>query len=380
MSDEKLMDDVTESETGYLEIYIRFNDDFDKDYCFQVKSTDTFKDLNRIFTELPIALRPSVFHLTIPVGYKVSTSPGYLTEDGSLLFDYDTDKKKFAKVVSLNSKISDECWPGQLIIPIWELKTFWFYSFVSFLLVWLYTDLPDYISPTPGICFTNQVSYGLIRLAQYFDQEKWASAIINDLLEPVSVPVQFLFFFLHFLKCAMVFMILWTGAFNPVGARIPFVTSSVRTLLDVTREELLAIGWTGSRRASPDEYKDFYREYKIKEHGGLVPAHKAGVFEKLKKLGVFLGEGEGFNTPLDNKSSTSVKDLLNKKDAKFGLSYEYLALLGEFFEKYSNENEDLKIQDLVKQYRRYGILHSNETIKKIVENRKERGDTFPETN
>lgn len=379
-SDEKIMDDVTESETGYLEVYIRFNEDYDKDYCFQVKSTDTFQLLDKIFTNLPISLRPSIFYLTQPSGYKVSRSPGYLTEDGSILFDYDTEKARFVQPVSTSAKISDECWPGQLILPKWELNSFFMYSFISFLLVWLYTDLPDFISPTPGICLTNQVTKGLVAVGRYFDLELWAQAIANDLNEPVSIPVQCLFFVLHIIKCALFFAVLWTGVFNPIGFNVPVIggaTTPVKNLKDITREELLAIGWTGSRRASPEDYKEYYREYKIKEHGGLVPAHKAGIFDKLKNLGVFLGEGEGYNTPIKSKTPSTVKDLLKDEDNKrLTFSYEYFALLGEFFEKYSEENESVKIQDLIKQYRRYGLLYSSDSIKKIVEIRKKSGDNF----
>lgn len=374
MSDEKLMEDVAESETGYLEIYVRFNDDFEKDYCFQIKSTATFKDLDRIFTSLPIALRPSIFYERIPVGYQLSTSPGFLTEHGLILFDYDTDKRQFVKNVARSSKISELAWPGQLILPKWQQKTFLLYSIVLLLLVWLYTDLPDFISPTPGLCMTNQVTTGLIWLAEKFDQQKLAQLLFEDLRDPVSIPVQCLFFVLHVIKCAFIFMVLWTGAFNPIGSRhIPLVSKPIRSLAEVTREELLQLGWTGSRRASPDEYKDYFRDYKIKEHGGLVPAHKAGVFENLKNLGVFLGEGEGYNTPLPNNST--LKDLLSPENEKLTLNYEYLATLGEFFERYS-ETEGVRIQDLIKQYRRYGLLHGNDTIEKIVANRKRFGDAF----
>ncbi|KAK7677545.1 hypothetical protein QCA50_019453 [Cerrena zonata] len=257
MAEEKIIDDVIEVEdTGYVETYIRFNDDLEKDYCFQVKTSDSFKDLFKIFKTLPIALRPNLFYNSLPLGFYVSTAPGYLTEDGGLLFSYETSEERFRRKVGNSDKL----------------------------------------------------------------------------------------FKLH---------------------RAPVQAA-------VTKEQLLDIGWTGTRRACPDEYKDFYRDYKIKEHGGMIPAHQAGVFDKLKNLGVFLGLGEGFNTPLDNKST--IKDLLSEENEKFTLNYQYFAQLGEFFQNYTNEHESNLIE-AIKQFRRYGILHSNDTIAKIVKNRKSRGDS-----
>merc|ERR1712080_247922 len=126
---------------------------------------------------------------------------------------------------------------------------------------------------------------------------------------------------------------------------------------DVSKEQLIDMGWTGARRATPEEYKDFYREYKIKQ---------------LEHLGVFLGRGEGFDTPLDDKST--LKDLLDEDNQKFTLNYQYLAKLGQFFESYTAEN-DSNMVEAIKQFRRYGILHSDEVISKIVSIRKGRGDS-----
>ena len=79
-----------ESEVAFLDIYIRFNNDMEKDYCFQVKTTTVFKDLYKIFKTLPLSLRPSVFYHAEPIGFRKSTSPGYLTEDGNIVFDDDS--------------------------------------------------------------------------------------------------------------------------------------------------------------------------------------------------------------------------------------------------------------------------------------------------
>lgn len=369
MSDEAIINDVSETqEAGFTEAYIRLNDDLEKDYCFQIPVGKRFKDLLNIFHVLPIALRPSIFYGSIPVGFVVSTSPGYLTEDGSLLFSFETGQARFQKKVSLEDKVTDSIWPGQLIMPIWEFNSFLFYSFVSFLLCWLYTDLPDFASPTPGICLTNQFSRFLSSVARKYGYEKLSRSLIED-IEPAGITLQCLFFLFHLVKCTAIFFIIYTGAFNP--NRVFRFSEAAKSSLEITKEKLMSIGWTGSRRAAPDEYKDFYREYKIKEYGGMVKAHEAGLFQKLRNLGVFLGEGEGFDTPLDSKAT--IKDLLDESNQKFLLSYEYIAQQGEFFADYLSK-EDSKITEVIKQYRQYGLLHSSNLISKVVEHRKKFGD------
>lgn len=369
MAEEKIIEDVSEVEdTGLMEVYVRFNDDEEKDYCFQVKVSSTFSDLNRIFNQLPISLRPSIFFNSRPVGYAVLTSPGYLTEDGALLFSYEVSKDKFRKKVAPSDKISDKVWPGQLIVPIWEFNYFGFYSFVLFLLFWLYTDLPDAISPTPGICLTNQVSKVVGKLLRTFDQPRIAAVFLDDLHTETPLMPQIIFFIFHCIKCLVILTALYIGMFNPIrlfkfGNKPP---------ADISKEQLVEIGWTGARRATPEEYKDFYREYKIKQFGGMIPAHEAGLFKKLENLGVFLGNGEGFDTPLEDKST--LKDLLDEDNEKFTLNYQYLAKLGQFFESYTADNDSNMIE-AIKQFRRYGILHSDEVISKIVANRKKRGDS-----
>lgn len=383
--EEKILNDLNETEeSGFLETYVRFNDDLEKDYCFQVKNSSVFKDLYKIFKTLPISLRPNMFYNSLPIGFTVSTAPGYLTDDGALLFSYETSDEKYLKKVSINDKISDNIWPGQLIIPIWEFNSFGFYSFLTFLLVWLYTDLPDFISPTPGLCLTNQVSKLAAYLVTNLGYEKLAKTLTDDIQAPVSNLAQIGFFIFHIIKVSVIFLFIHTGAFNPIKL---FRWKRSDVPQTITKEGLISIGWTGVRRACPDEYKDFYRDYKIKEYGGMVPAHQAGLFDKLKNLGVFLGDGEGFNTPLDNKST--LKDLLpppeeqdveekpgmrdDSKLIKFTLNYEYFAQLGEFFQRYTAQ-EDSNLVEAIKQFRRYGILHSPEVVQKIVTNRKKFGD------
>ncbi|KAM9916602.1 hypothetical protein OXX80_013558, partial [Metschnikowia pulcherrima] len=52
-----------------LEIYLRFNDDMEKDYCLQITATTTFRDLFKVFKTLPISLRPNLFYDPEPVSF-----------------------------------------------------------------------------------------------------------------------------------------------------------------------------------------------------------------------------------------------------------------------------------------------------------------------
>lgn len=359
--EEKILNDVEESEELFFDIYIRFNGDSEKDYCFQVKLTTTFRDLYKIFDTLPIALRPLIFYDAAPIGFKVSTAPGYLTEDGNFLFDEQADQ--ITKNVPQDEAISKHCWPGQLVLPVWQFNLFSFYMFVTALLVWLYTDLPDFISPTPGICLTNQVGRAIVWLATELDFPSIALSFAEDLSEPTSVYGGLLFFGFHVFKCLAIFFILYFGAFNPIKVW-RFGPKSVK--LNVTRDELIELGWTGSRKADIHEYRDYYREYKIQEHGGMVGAHKAGVFSQLTNLGCKLGMGEGYKTPIDHK--LTLKDDL--EGDKLVLNYEYFTQLGITFTMFIQDKDGKDLTDCIKQYRRYGLVHSNLKIKEIVAHRK----------
>lgn len=348
-----------------MEVYIRFNDDMEKDYCFQVTSAKTFKDLLKIFTTLPIALKPNVFYSAVPKGFVVLTAPGYLTEDGALLFSYETDKPQYRRRVALSDYVTKHCWPGQLILPEWEFHLFAFYSFVSFLVAWLYTDLPDFVSPTPGICLTNQTSRVASYIAIKWGYERLARMVIDDVQTPANIGAQIIFFIFHTIKVLVIFFVFHSGMFNPSRS----FRFTRKEPVEITKDLLIELGWTGSKRAIPDEYKEFYRSYKIKEHGGMVPAHQAGLFTKLKNLGVFLGNGEGFNTPLS--ADTRISDISEKQ---FPLSYEYFIKLGAYFEEYIKDKPEAEINEAIKNFRRYGLLESSEAILALVAKRKVEGD------
>jgi hypothetical protein len=362
----KIQDLPKMDEDARLEVYIRMNDDNEKDYCFSVGLNDTFEDLIKIFTTLKLSLRPNAFYDQIPVGFKISTDPGYLTMYGGLLFNDDAHKS--TKLMKLNDKVSDHVWPGQLIIPVWRSNDFTFYSVVLWLLTWLYTDLPDFISPTPGICLTNQISKIIAKVLTAFELNDLASDILAEtIVSKTSITAQCIFFTFHFLKCVMVFFVLYFGIFNPYSLNpVKVYHLNLTDKLDEKKkQELISIGWTGSRRAILDEFKEHIREFEIQRVGGIVKASKLGLFEKLKNPGVKLGEGEGFQTPFEDIKSLQY---LEEHPEKFLLSYDYFAELGEYFENHLTTESTDANKD-IKDFRKFGPMSNTERIKTIIEKR-----------
>lgn len=359
--------DVIDAQDARLEIYIRMNDDPDKDYCFSVGINDEFSSLINIFQVLKLSLRPSIFYKQIPKSFKVSSDPGLLTDNGGLLFSDYAAKSTFE--VKLTDKISDFAWPGQLILPVWEKDTLKQTSVVLFLLFWLYTDLPDYYSPTPGICLTNQVSKLVSLVLKQFGVNDVADNILKE-IEPnqATYAVQIIFFVIHLIKITFIYLSLWSGLFNPYSLN-PYKIHTVNKtekLNDKKRDELISIGWTGSRRANIDEYREYFKECEIKRAGGIVKASKLGLFEKLKSPAIKLGKGEGFDSDL--KSTKTVKDL-EADPSKFFLTYDYFGEIGEVFENYLT-NESTNVNQDIKNFRKYGPITSNDRIKKIIQARK----------
>lgn len=362
------MSEENDESDARLEVYIRMNDDNEKDYGFSVGINDTFGDLTKIFTTLKLSLRPNVFYEQIPQGFAISTDPGYLTPYGGLLFN--DDAHKHLKTMKLDDKVSDNVWPGQLILPIWRFNDFNFYSVILLLLTWLYTDLPDFISPTPGIGLTNQITYLIAKVLTYFDLDHVAVEVLKETtVNAYSKTAQSIFFAAHVLKCLFAFGALYFGLFNPYSMN-PITNHQITSnekLDEEKRQELISIGWTGSRRATVDEFKDYYRQLEIDRAGGIVKASKLGLFEKLKSPGVVLGEGEGFQT-----KSTEEKSLakLEEHPEKFYLSYEYFSELGEYFEEYlSSASKDINKD--IKDFRKYGPASNTARILSIVEKRRE---------
>ncbi|KAH3674702.1 hypothetical protein WICMUC_003118 [Wickerhamomyces mucosus] len=348
-----------------IEIYVRMNDDHEKDYCFSVGIDDDFHSLLKIFDTLTLSLRPSIFYKQKPIGFKISNDPGYLTENGGLLFTSKSSDN--SKPVKLSDKISEHCWPGHLVLPVWKEDNFKFYNFSLILLLWLYTDLPDTWSPTPGICLTNQVSKILsIIIENVFNNSKLAADIYAETIPySTGLTAQYVFFSVHILKIIFIFLFAWTGLYNPYSIN-PLVNAKVPKLDESKKNDLIAVGWTGSRKATIDEFREFYREYRIKEVGGIVKASRAGLFETLGNPGITLSENEGFQSDLKNE--TRLTDL--KSSNLFTLNYEFFEEIGVEFEKLLSGSSTNPNQD-IKNFRKYGPLKSSKIIKDIYSHRKQ---------
>lgn len=105
----------------------------------------------------------------------------------------------------------------------------------------------------------------------------------------------------------------------------------------------------------------------------MVPAHQSGLFDTLKNLGCYLGHGEGFNTPTDQK--TTLKEMMKSEPFKLTMNYEYIAQMGLSFANFIENKLDSEVNEFVKQYRRYGLLHGNDILKEAVTKRKQVGDS-----
>ncbi|KAG7704065.1 hypothetical protein KL948_004784 [Ogataea haglerorum] len=353
---------MTEKQEYAQDVYIRMNLDEDKDYCFEVKKTQTFKDLFQIFETLPLALCPSIFYNRVPKGFMVSRCPGELTAEGGLLFGRDADKPKWLTRVSNDDLIVSKVWPGQLLLPIWEEKTFLTYSIYAALLTWLYTDLPDFISPTPGIALTTWVCKAVCYLVEKFYDAGFAEYLRGELLFESGKVLQCVFFFFNVLKVLIIFGSLKFGVVNPYS-----LTSKPPA---ITKEDLIRIGWTGSRKVSVEVFKGDYRNHCIEKAGGVMAAYKDGILTKLSDTTLALEEGEGFNTPLDTKGKLTLKDL--EEQDKFFLTLDFIVAQEKFFHEQHADLDETEFAKAFKKFRNYGPFETSPQIKRIVEKRFEK--------
>lgn len=340
------MSDIKEEEPSTIEeptfdVYMRFNGDEERDYCFQVHLNKKFGDLMEIFNVLPLNLSPSIFYDRLPIGFQLSTAPGILTREGGLLFGDDADKKQYLKQMKNDDVISEYAWPGQLIIPLFKKRKYLQYSVIAALAVWLYTDLPDFISPTPGHGLTTLGVKGISAFLRKINQDQIANSLVENMLAPTPEAMQCVFFLLHISKVLVIYFILWVGGFNPysfTGKPAP-----------IDRDDLLRIGWTSAKKAPVFDFSSEYRQYKVKEFGGTLKAYKLGLLDSIKDTTVILGPGEGFQSPLCSKLP---KD--KSESDKFYISYEYLRLQEEAFQKRHSTLSDLEFARQYKHYRRFG--------------------------
>ncbi|KAK9470531.1 glucose signaling factor 2-domain-containing protein [Dipodascopsis tothii] len=280
-----------------IDIYIRLNGDSEKDYCFCLKRSSPVSALYKVFDYLPLVLSPTYFFEPRPRGFHLSQSPGFLTSEGALLF-----KHRDGRLTALDETktIAEVAREGQLFVPIFPKSYRRIFAVVGFLLLWLYTDLPDWASYTPGISL-----FALTSRAY----ERWFPDGLNG-TEPIDTTdpdyiaahaqdgvIDVVFFLFHVIKVTVVFLIFFFGGFNPSSLNV------VRTMFfreqrpDVTPEQLRDLGWTGARRITPEEWREENRNRKIEECGGALRAYEKGILMGLTTAGIHLGPGEGFDTP-----------------------------------------------------------------------------------
>ena len=365
-----------------MEIYVRFNSDVDHDYAFQLNQDDTVDSkIAKIFSDDPavglskiMVLKPTIFHKHIPSAYYKSTHPGYLTEGGCLIFHYGCDSP--ANIVKLDTEkpLFSQLWPGQLIVPQWEKSYTAIALYSVIMLAWLYTDLPDVVSPTPGICLTNQLSRMIIPLAESYGHQ----GVAEKLREEVSINfssfwAQWGFFAVHILKVAFVTLCFITGMANPISYN-PIRIIKARTF-DVQNANLKKVlqnlGWLGTRRANYDDYQTNFYSYILEKFGSPRAALKANMIRVAAHPGFVLSKGEGFQTPLEQRFTGSTFKTMDEKKA-FVLSEEYFVEL----EKSLKHNIDLcngdigKMNNEIRRFRRFGLYEPSDKIVQLVNDRR----------
>ncbi|QLQ82649.1 hypothetical protein HG537_0H04120 [Torulaspora globosa] len=365
-----------------MEIYVRLNNDVERDFAFQIDTDDTINTkIDKSFREGGegvsefIVLRPTIFHEKQPIGYYKSMHPGYLTEGGCLIFDYDADLKEYKQRLDPEKKLMDQLWPGQLILPEWKKSRKNIVTYVVFMLLWLYTDLPDVVSPTPGICLTNQLSRMAIPVFEHFGKHSIAEKLKEEIQVNFSgVIAQWGFFVVHILKIAFITLFFATGMVNPISFN-PTVLYKIRNLqlTDPKIKNLLrSLGWVGAKRGTYDEYQSNFYDYTIKKYGDPAKAFKAGMIRVAAAPGLRLSDGEGFQTPLDQRFSGNTFKTI-KEEGKFVLSEEYYLQLENDLKKNleSCQGDIGQMNNEIRRFRRFGLYEPGDELKEMVRLRKE---------
>ncbi|KAK9456404.1 glucose signaling factor 2, partial [Dipodascopsis uninucleata] len=267
-----------------IDVYVRLNGDTEKDYCFCVPRTSSISIFYNIFDVLPLVLSPTFFYQRKPVGFHLSTSPGFVTSEGALLFNHEGRLTP----IDESKTIGEVAREGQLFIPVFKYNKSRFIGVICILLIWLYTDLPDWMSFTPGV--------SLFALSSRLYEHYFPAAVDPDAVTEnaeTDPAVDVIFFLFHVIKVVVIFLIFFFGGYNPMSLN-PFYE-----VPEINPDQLRSIGWTGARRVTPEEWREENRTRKIDEAGGAVKAYEKGILLGLTSAGVFLREGEGFNTPMD---------------------------------------------------------------------------------
>lgn len=316
-----------------------------------------------IFKTLPMALAPSYLYSRFPDGFRISVQPGFLTSEGGLLFARTAAEERFTRAVDQDAKLGDVAWEGQLFVPVWRLDYARVLVISSVLLGWLYLDLPQYITPTPGYA----PSHIFMKLLDFLNTSTVAGET-QEIAQTDGHVSQWIFFAFHVLKVLIIWAIIWLGAINPITFN-PIKNRELRKIR-LQPSDLVNIGWTGARRATPFEWREENRKVQIEHVGGLGAAHSTGILDTLATAGVYLGSGEGWNTPAGNKTAIG-----QEEHGKFQLSEDYYNVLYQQVsaELHDEATTDERKNELLKSTRRSGPAIGPEQLKQEYAKRKARG-------
>lgn len=338
-----------------MDLYVRMSNDSEKDYCFNVPSDEKISWLFKIFDTLPMILSPSYFYDAKPVGFAVSTAPGWLTAGGAILFQDDAEKPKYTRVISNDDVFRGTVWPGQLIVPVWKHNYRRWAVIVGILACWLYLDLPDCVSPTPG----NQPTVWTLRLV-----ERFIPPLEGDDTDELSmfnaIGWQWGFFAVHVIKVLFIYLLFWIGGINPISMN-PIKARKWKAQQDVDKDSLLNIGWTSARRATPLEWREEYRKCRVDGEGGILQAYHAGLLDELKKDPglILLGPGEGWATAKSSEpDNISTEDLKSQDTVVLSNAYIenfYQPLVDTLFNAETPLDSE-EAAKLLKDFRRAGPL------------------------
>lgn len=369
-----------------MDVTIRFNDDYENDYIFEINKKHTVDNLLReifdpngkIAEMLP--LRPSIFYSRVPSTFYKSVHPGILTTGGAVLYNFDSTDKEFLVELDPSVPLVEQLWPGQLIVPKWDVRGWNILRYIAVCSLWLYTDLPDFISPTPGHCFTNYISsLIMIPLMHMIDKPEYAEKLIAEIQPNSSGKIaQIIFFTLHVVKILIMTLFFGLGMANPISFNLMKIRKSknINANDESVKTLLKSIGWTGLKRAPYDSYKKDYYDSIMKKYGGIVGAYKAGTLKRAANPGIILEKGEGYNTPLSRSGEDTFQVMESQKQYILSIAY-FHQLETDMESQLKKCGRDIdKINDLIKNYKRYGLLQAGERIEKIITEREKISGKF----
>lgn len=371
-----------------MEVTVRFNADFEKDFEFQIDREDKIDKIARIFRRDGTGmghftvLRPTLFHKKEPVGFYKSMHPGFMTEGGCILFDYDADASEYMQLLEDDKPLLQQVWPGQLILPKWAVCKVNVFLYAFIMLAWLYTDLPDCISPTPGICLTNNMSRLLIPIFDRMQLYDFSNHLRLEITPGYSsLLAQWGFFTFHVFKILLITLFFAVGICNPISFN-PFKVMNI-TSIDLTQPKIKnlikSLGWVGIRRSTQDQYQAIFYEYIMKKYGDQVKASRAGMLRCAVNPGVPLSDGEGYQTPLSQRFEINTFDEA-EKDGKFYFSEAYFIELENTLKSNIEKcHGDIGLMNTeVKRFRRLGFIEPSDKLKRLVTIRKRTFEKYHE--